>query len=85
LRAFDDDEGPALVELIVVHDVALAEILRGRLVADGVAALLFDAGFAGLLGGGYPGIRVMVPAADAALARGLLGMPENEAGDLDTF
>jgi hypothetical protein len=83
LSGFHGDDGPALVELVVVHDVALAEILRGRLVADGVEALLFDAGFAGLLGGGYPGIRVMVPAGDAALARRVLDLPENEAGDLD--
>ena len=70
----------SLVELAVVHDVALAEIMRGRLASEGIEALLFDAGFSGLLGGGYPGIRLMVAQADADAARRVLSLPENEAG-----
>jgi hypothetical protein len=65
--------------LVTVNDVTLAEILRGRLGADGIEARLFDAGFSGLLGGGYPGIRVMVDERDEAIARLILDLPENEA------
>jgi hypothetical protein len=68
----------SLSELVTVNDVALAEILRGRLAADGIAAVLFDAGFSGLLGG-CPGIRVMVPEPDLQDARRLLNLPENKA------
>jgi hypothetical protein len=73
----------SLVEIAVLHDVALAEILRGRLASDGLHAVLFDSGFAGLLGGGYPGIRLMVAGEDAAAARRLLNLPENEADHSD--
>lgn len=68
-----------LVELVIVNDVPLASILLGRLHAEGIDAELFDAGFSGLLGGGYPGIRLMVPQADVAQARRLLDLSENEA------
>lgn len=68
-----------LVELVTVNDVPLASILHGRLLAEGIEAELFDAGFSGLLGGGYPGIRLMVPADDAQRARRVLELPENEA------
>ena len=70
-----------LVELLTVNDVPLASILKGRLQADGIDAELFDAGFSGLLGGGYPGIRLMVPADQAPRARRLLELPENKASD----
>ncbi|MGL6044267.1 MAG: putative signal transducing protein [Sandaracinobacteroides sp.] len=66
-----------LVELLTVNDIPLAEILKGRLRADGIEAILFDSGFSGLLGGGFPGIRVMVPAALEGEARRLLDLPEN--------
>jgi hypothetical protein len=70
-----------LVELMVVNDIPLAEILKGRLRASGIEAVLFDSGFSGLLGGGFPGIRVMVPADQELAARELLQLPENEAGN----
>lgn len=70
-----------LVELITLNDVPLASILKGRLLADGIEAELFDAHFSGLLGGGYPGIRLMVPAADEVRARHLLDLPEKRAAD----
>jgi hypothetical protein len=70
-----------LVELLTVNDVPLASILHGRLLAEGIDAELFDAGFSGLLGGGYPGIRLMVPADDEPRARRLLDLPENKAAD----
>ena len=68
-----------LVELVTVNDVPLAAILHGRLLAEGIEAELFDAGFSGLLGGGYPGLRLMVPADDAQRARRVLELPENKA------
>jgi hypothetical protein len=68
-----------LVELLTVNDVPLAAILRGRLHAEGIEAQLFDAGFSGLLGGGFPGIRLMVAADDEARARLLLDLPEKRA------
>jgi Putative prokaryotic signal transducing protein len=70
-----------LVELLTVNDVPLAAILQGRLRAEGIDAELFDSGFSGLLGGGYPGIRLMVPADDEARARRLLEVPEKKAVD----
>jgi hypothetical protein len=71
----DGEEGGGLAELLKVHDPVLAEIMRGRLVAEGIDALLFDAGFAGLLGGAYPGVRLMVRRRDLSLARRLLDLP----------
>ena len=71
----------SLKELATVNDVTLAEIFRGRLQADGIEAVLFDAGFSGLLGGGYPGIRVMVAERDVQAARLILDLPENKAGE----
>ncbi len=73
----------SLVELLTVNDVMLAEILRGRLASEGIEVQLFDAGFSGLLGGGYPGIRVMVEAEDESRARIIVDVPENEAEDFD--
>lgn len=46
-----------------------AEILRSRLDAAGIPAILFDAGIASLIGPGVSGIRLMVDADDLALAR----------------
>jgi len=71
----------SLVELATLHDVALAQILRGRLQSEGIEAHLFDAGFSGLLGGGFPGIRLMVAEDREDEARFILDMPENQAGD----
>ena len=69
----------SLKTLATVNDVNLAEIMRGRLESEGIEAMLFDAGFSGLLGGGYPGVRLMVHEEDLNAARRLLDLPENEA------
>ncbi len=68
-----------LEPLLVLNDVPLAHILNGRLRAEGIEAQLFDAGFSGLLGGGFPGIRLMVPARQLARARALLDLPDSKA------
>ncbi|MFZ4382542.1 MAG: putative signal transducing protein [Sandarakinorhabdus sp.] len=52
-----------------------AEIVRSRLAAAGIFAVLFDAGIASLIGPGVSGIRVMVDADDEALARAELARP----------
>jgi hypothetical protein len=70
-----------LVELLTLNDVPLASILQGRLRSEGIEAELFDSNFSGLLGGGYPGIRLMVPPADERRARTLLDLPEKKAVD----
>ncbi len=67
----------SLVELAKLSDVALAQILLGRLQSEGIEAHLFDAGFSGLLGGGFPGIRLMVAQERESRARTILEMPEN--------
>lgn len=64
-----------LCELLTLNDSTLAEIIRGRLAAEGVEALLFDAGISGLLGGAWPGVRIMVHEEDLASARTLLDLP----------
>lgn len=63
------DADAALVEVARPPDLALAAILRGRLAVEGIEALLFDEGMAGLYGGALPVLRLMVPShsADAAL------------------
>lgn len=61
-----------LIEIETFHDVAAAEVARSALDAAGIPAVLFDAGFSGLLGGG-PGIRLVVDVDDEAAARLLLG------------
>ncbi len=59
----------------------LAQILRGRQEASGIAVQLFDSGFSGLLVGGFPGIWAMVAENSAESARKLLRLPENQAGE----
>jgi hypothetical protein len=52
-----------------------AEIVRSRLAAAGIMAVLFDAGIASLIGPGVSGIRIMVDADDEAVARAELARP----------
>ena len=52
-----------------------AQLLRARLEAAGIPAVLFDAGIASLIGPGVSGIRVMVAAEDEAFARAELARP----------
>jgi hypothetical protein len=64
-----------LVTLETVFDPVAAEIMRMRLEAGGIEAMLFDAGIASLIGPGLSGVRLMVLDADAAAARALLSDP----------
>jgi hypothetical protein len=58
----------ALVEIDSFPDRIIAEIARGRLAAEGIEAVLFDGGVAGLGLGGLLPARLMVDEADKALA-----------------
>lgn len=49
-----------------------AEVVRAKLAAAGLDAILFDAGIASLIGAGLSGIRLMVLDEDEAWARLLL-------------
>ena len=46
----------ALAELAIFHDPMAAEMIRGRLAADGIESVLFDAGLSSL------GLGMMTPA-----------------------
>jgi hypothetical protein len=61
-----------LVTLETLFDPIAAEIIRMRLEAGGIEAVLFDNGIASLIGAGLSGVRVMVLDEDEAEARLLL-------------
>ncbi|WBO22478.1 putative signal transducing protein [Sphingomonas abietis] len=58
----------ALVEIETFPDRMIAEMARGRLAAEGIEAILFDGGVAGLGLGGLLPARLMVDEADEARA-----------------
>ena len=64
-----------LVTLETVFNPVEAEIMRMRLEAGGIEAVVFDAGIASLIGPGIAGVRLMVLDDDAAAARALLALP----------
>lgn len=65
-----------LVAVDTLYSPVEAEIMRGRLEAEGIPAVLFDAGIASLIGPGLSGIRLMVDADDVDEARAVLGIAE---------
>lgn len=67
----------ALVTLETVFDPVAAEIMRMRLEASGIGAVLFDNGIASLIGSGLSGVRLMVLDEDEADARALLAEASN--------
>ena len=67
----------ALVELAVFNDALIAEIARSRLAADGIEAVLFDAGLSSLGLGAMTPVRLMVAEEDREAARRIL----SEAGE----
>lgn len=62
----------ALVVLRTLFDPVEAEIIRMRLEAGGIEAVLFDTGIASLIGSGLSGVRLMVLDEDEAAAQALL-------------
>jgi hypothetical protein len=67
----------ALVEIGTFADPAVADMARGRLAADGIAALLLGAGLASLGLGGIAPVRLMVEARDRARAEAVLADPSS--------
>jgi hypothetical protein len=61
-----------LITLETIFNPVEAEIMRMRLEAGGIDAVLFDAGIASLIGPGLSGVRLMVLDDDEAAARALL-------------
>ncbi len=64
-----------LATLVTLFDRQEAEIVRARLEAGGIGAVLFDAGIASLIGSGLSGVRVMVLDEDVTAANRLLAAP----------
>jgi hypothetical protein len=62
-----------LVELATFHDPVAAEMLRFRLAADGIEAVLFGAGLASLGLGTMSPARLMVDEDDLEDAKAILG------------
>lgn len=61
-----------LVTLRTLFDPVEAEIMRMRLEAGGIEAVLFDNNIASLIGSGLSGVRLMVLDLDEAAAEALL-------------
>lgn len=61
-----------LVVLETLFDPVEAEIMRMRLEAGGIEAVLFDQNIVALIGAGLSGVRLMVLDEDEAEARALL-------------
>ncbi|MFN3943399.1 MAG: DUF2007 domain-containing protein [Allosphingosinicella sp.] len=70
----------ALVELQVFQSGIEAEIVRSRLAADGIAAVLFDAGLSSLGIGAMTPVRLMVDETDEPAARRALATPPEGEG-----
>jgi hypothetical protein len=62
----------ALVELAIFHDPVTAEMVRFRLAADGIDAVLFGAGLASLGLGTMSPARLMVDEEDLEAAKAIL-------------
>ncbi len=65
----------ALVEIASFADVTLADIVRGRLEADGIAVALLGGAVASIGLGGLAPARLMVAPRDEARARAIVGHP----------
>ncbi len=62
----------ALIELATLYDPVAAQLARGRLVAAGIDAIVFDGSIASLIGPGVSGVRLLVDEDQEADARALL-------------
>ena len=80
------DEPPTLVVVATFDDVMEAHIARGLLDANGIPTLLADQHILGVLpsiAGRVGGIKLKVPARDAALATELLENPVGADEEMD--
>ena len=62
----------AMIELETIYDPMAAEIVRGRLSAAGIEAMILDGQIASLIGPGVSGVRLLVDDTRAGDARALL-------------
>lgn len=65
-----------LIAIAEFPDRIAADIARLDLLANGIGAVLFDEGMAGLGLGFMTPVRLMIDEQDAATARAVLGLPE---------
>lgn len=71
----------ALIEIASFPDIMMAQIVRGRLLSEGIDAVLFDAGLSGLGLGAMTPARLMVDEEDREAAERLLSAADaGEAG-----
>ncbi len=71
-----EHHSPEYRTVAVMGSLADAELVRGMLEADGIAAAVFDGIDAALLPGAGRAVRVLVPARDLSRAREILANPE---------
>jgi len=71
----------ALIEIATFPDLMMAEIVRGRLEAEGIAAVVFDAGLSGLGLGAMTPARLMVDEDDVAQAQQILSEADSFEAD----
>lgn len=71
----------ALIEIATFPDLMMAEIVRGRLEAEGIDAMVFDAGLSGLGLGTMAPARLMVDEDDVAQAQQILSEADSFEAD----
>ena len=72
-----EQHSPEYRTVAVFGSLADAELVRGMLEADGIAAAVLDGTDAALLPGAGRAVRVLVPALDIARAREILATPSD--------
>lgn len=72
-----EQHSPEYRTVAVFGSLADAELVRGMLEADGIAAAVLDGIDAALLPGAGTAVRVLVPARDLSRAREILAGPED--------
>lgn len=73
-----EQHSPEYRTVAVFGSLADAELVRGMLEADGIAAAVLDGIDAALLPGAGQAVRVLVPASDLCRAREILASPGGE-------
>ena len=71
----DEQHSPEYRTVAVFGGLADAELVRGMLEADGIAAAVLDGTDAALLPGAGRAVRVLVPTRDLERAREILASP----------
>lgn len=74
-RGLEQQHSPEYRIVAVFACVAEAEVVRGVLESDGIAAAVFEGADAALLPGADRAVRVLVPSKDLGRARDLIASP----------